>query len=163
MDKRAILIVEDSPTDEALLLRALKKTGITNPVVVARDGLEAIHYLFAQGRFEFRDASDLPAIVLIDLKLPKLDGLEVLRRMRADYRTKLLPVAIFTSSVEEQDLINGYSLGANTYVRKPVEFPKFLKVVEDMMHYWLDVNEPPPPGETIWAHHFDRPSDKPAA
>lgn len=155
MDKRVILVVEDSPTDEALLLRALQKSGIKNPIVTVKDGLEAIHYLFASGRYEFRDVADLPAVVLIDLNLPKLDGLEVLRRMRADYRTKLLPVAIFTSSIEEQDLINGYSLGANSYVRKPIEFSKFSKVVEQLVTYWTQLNEPPPPGETIWAHHFD--------
>jgi two-component system response regulator len=156
MDKRAILVVEDNPTDEALLLRALKKAGITNPIVLLKDGLEAIQYLFGLGRFEFRDPNDLPAIVLIDLNLPKVDGLDVLRRMRADYRTKLLPVAIFTSSVEEQDLINGYSLGANSYVRKPTEFTKFAKVVEQLVGYWIYLNEPPPPGETIWAHHFNQ-------
>ena len=156
VDTRNILIVEDSPTDEALLLRALKKSGITNPIVTVRDGLEAVQYLFAFGRYEFRDVADLPAVVLIDLNLPRIDGLEVLRRMRADYRTKLLPVAIFTSSIEEQDLINGYSLGANSYVRKPIEFSKFTKVVEQLVNYWVALNEPPPPGEKIWAHHFDR-------
>src|SRR5947207_10832699 len=111
VDKRKILLVEDNPSDEALLMRALQKAGITNPIVRAKDGLEAIQFLFAEGRFEFRDPDDLPAIVLVDLNLPKLDGLEVLRRMRANYRTKLIPVAIFTSSVEEQDLINVYTLG----------------------------------------------------
>jgi CheY-like chemotaxis protein len=108
----------------------LKKSGITNPIVTVRDGLEAVQYLFAFGRYEYRDVTDLPAVVLIDLNLPQMDGLEVLRRMRADYRTKLLPVAIFTSSIEEQDLINGYSLGANSYVRKPTDFAKFSKTVE---------------------------------
>lgn len=156
MDTRTILVVEDNPTDEALLMRALRKAGIKNPVVSVKDGLEAIHYLFAQGRYEFREAAEMPAIVLIDLNLPKLDGLEVLRRMRADYRTKLLPVAIFTSSVEEQDLINGYSLGANSYVRKPVGFIEFSEIVGKLITYWLSVNEPPPPAEKIWAHHFGR-------
>jgi two-component system, response regulator len=155
VDKRAILVVEDNPTDEALLLRALEKSGIKNPIVTAKDGVEAIQYLFASGRFEDRDADDAPAIVLLDLKLPKLDGLEVLRRMRTDYRTKLTPVAIFTSSIEEQDLINGYTLGANSYVRKPIEFSKFSKVVAQLVSYWVDLNEPPPPGEKTWAHHFD--------
>ena len=149
-------MVEDSPTDEALLVRALEKAGIKNPVAVVKDGLEAIQYLFATGRYEFRNTDELPAVVLIDLNLPKLDGLEVLRRMRSDYRTKLLPVAIFTSSIEEQDLINGYSLGANSYVRKPIEFSKFSKVVAQLVNYWIDLNEPPPPAEKIWAHHFDR-------
>jgi CheY-like chemotaxis protein len=156
VNNRSILVVEDSPTDEALLVRALEKAGIKNPVAVVKDGLEAIQYLFATGRYEFRNADELPAVVLIDLNLPKLDGLEVLRRMRSDYRTKLLPVAIFTSSIEEQDLINGYSLGANSYVRKPIEFSKFSKVVAQLVNYWIDLNEPPPPAEKIWAHHFDR-------
>ena len=156
MNTKAILVVEDSPTDEALLLRAIEKAGIKNPIVTVKDGVEAIQYLFATGRYEFRDANDAPAIVLVDLNLPKLDGLEVLRRMRADYRTKLTPVAIFTSSIEEQDLINGYSLGANSYVRKPIEFSKFSKVVSQLVTYWVELNEPPPPGEKTWAHHFDR-------
>ena len=158
MDQRKILIVEDNPTDEALLLRALEKAGIKNPLVTAKDGLEAVQYLFAQGRYEFRDPADVPAVVLIDLNLPKIDGLEVLRRMRSDYRTKLIPVAIFTSSLEEQDLINGYSLGANSYVRKPIEFSQFSKVVAQLVTYWTTLNEAPPPGEKIWAHHFDRPA-----
>jgi CheY-like chemotaxis protein len=156
VNKRVILVVEDSPTDEALLVRALNKSGITNPVVTVRDGLEAIQYLFATGRYEFRNSEELPAVVLIDLNLPKLDGLEVLRRMRADYRTKVVPVAIFTSSIEEQDLINGYSLGANSYVRKPIEFSRFAKVVSQLVSYWVELNEPPPPGHKTWAHHFDQ-------
>jgi two-component system response regulator len=158
VNQRKILLVEDNPTDEALLMRALEKSGITNPLVRVKDGLEAIHYLFAEGRYEFRDPDDLPAIVLVDLNLPKMDGLEVLRRMRADYRTKLIPVAIFTSSVEEQDLINGYSLGANSYVRKPIEFTQFSKAVTQLVSYWITLNEPPPPGEKTWAHHFERPA-----
>lgn len=156
MKDRSILLIEDNSTDEALMMRALEKCGIRYPVVIARDGLEAIQYLYATGRYEFRDPADMPAIVLIDLNLPRMDGFEVLRRMRADYRTKLIPAAIFTSSLEEQDLINGYSLGANSYVRKPIEFSRFTKVVEQLLHYWLHLNEPPPPAETIWAHHFDR-------
>jgi len=156
VNKRVILVVEDSPTDEALLLRALNRAGITNPIVTVKDGLEATQYLFGTGRYELRDAQESPALVLIDLNLPKIDGLEVLRRMRSDYRTKLVPVTIFTSSIEEQDLINGYSLGANSYVRKPIEFSKFTKVVTQLVNYWIDLNEPPPPGERIWAHHFDR-------
>jgi two-component system response regulator len=159
VDKRTILIVEDNPSDEALLTRALKKAGITNPVISVKDGLEALQYLFGSGRYEYRDVGDLPAIVLIDLNLPRLDGLEVLRRMRADYRTKLIPVTIFTSSVDEQDLINGYSLGANSYVRKPTDFAKFSRIVEALVTYWIALNEPPPPGEKIWAHHF-RPEKK---
>ena len=154
MDKRTILVVEDNSSDEALLLRALKKAGITNPVTSVKDGFEALQYLFGSGRYEYRDVADLPAVVLIDLNLPRLDGLEVLRRMRADYRTKLIPVTIFTSSIDEQDLINGYSLGANSYVRKPTDFAKFAKIVEALVNYWIALNEPPPPGEKIWAHHF---------
>jgi CheY-like chemotaxis protein len=158
VDLRKILLVEDNPSDEALLMRALQKSGIPNPIVRAKDGLEAIQYLFAEGRYEFRDPEDLPAIVLVDLNLPKMDGLEVLRRMRANYRTKLIPVAIFTSSVEEQDLINGYTLGANSYVRKPIEFTQFSKVVAQLVSYWTTLNEPPPSGEKTWAHHFKRPA-----
>ncbi len=161
MDTRAILVVEDNANDEALLLRALKKTGVTNPIVTIKDGLEALQYLLTFGKYEFRNAEDMPAVVLIDLHLPKMGGLDVLRRMRGDYRTKLVPVVIFTSSNEEQDLINGYSLGANSYVRKPVDFTKFAKTVDQLVTYWVALNEPPPPGETIWAHHFD-PGKKPA-
>lgn len=161
MNKGTILVVEDNPSDEALLVRALKKAGIANPIVSVRDGLEAVQYLFRFGRYEYRDIDDIPAVVLIDLNLPRMDGLEVLRRMRADYRTKLIPVTIFTSSVDEQDLINGYSLGANSYVRKPVDFVKFTKIVEQLVTYWVALNEPPPPGEKIWAHHFE-PRKRPA-
>jgi two-component system, response regulator len=155
VDKRTVLVVEDNPNDSELLVTALKKCRITNPVVTVKDGLEAIQYLFALGRYELRNADEAPAVVLIDLNIPKVDGLEVLRRMRADYRTKLIPVAIFTSSVEEQDLINGYSLGANSYVRKPADFQQFSKVVQQLVTYWVALNEPPPPSERTWAHHFD--------
>jgi CheY-like chemotaxis protein len=155
MHKRGILVLEDNPADEALFVRALNHSGIDNPIVTVKDGLAAVQYLFASGPYEFRNVEDLPCIVLIDLNVPKLDGLEVLRRMRADYRTKLLPVAIFTSSIDEQDLINGYSLGANSYVRKPSDFEQFSKVVAQLVRYWIEINEPPPPGERIWAHHFD--------
>jgi two-component system, response regulator len=157
VNNRSILVVEDNPNDQALLLRALTTgtSAVANPIVTVRDGIEALQYLFTFGRYEFRDAQDMPAVVLIDLNLPGMDGLEVLRRMRADYRTKLIPVAIFTSSVEEQDLINGYSLGANSYVKKPVEFSQFSRVVGKLVDYWISLNEPPPPGETTWAHHFD--------
>jgi two-component system response regulator len=161
VDKRKILVVEDNPSDQALLVRALKKAGITNPIVSVGDGLEAVQYLFGFGRYEYRDLDDMPAVVLIDLNLPRMDGLEVLRRMRADYRTKLIPVTIFTSSVDEQDLINGYSLGANSYVRKPVDFVKFTRIVEQLVTYWVALNEPPPPSEKIWAHHFE-PRKRPA-
>jgi two-component system response regulator len=161
VDKRTILIVEDDPNDEALLMRALRQCGLPNRIVSVKDGLEAVQYLFTFGRYEFRDPNEMPAVVLMDLNLPKLDGLDVLRRMRADYRTKLVPVVIFTSSIEEQDRINGYSLGANSYVRKPTDFTKFAKAVELLATYWVTLNEPPPPGETTWAHHFE-PRRKPA-
>src|SRR5919204_5171212 len=129
MDNKIILLVEDNPDDEALTLRALKKNNIMNEVVVAHDGVEAVDYLFASGRFQGREVSELPQVVLLDLKLPKVDGLEVLRRIRADARTKLLPVVILTSSNEEQDRIRGYDLGANSYVRKPVDFNQFIEAV----------------------------------
>lgn len=136
---RAILLVEDSPDDEALALRALKQSNITNEVVVAHDGVEALDYLFASG------PQHLPLLVLLDLKLPKIDGLEVLRRLRADERTTLVPVVILTSSREEQDLVQGYRLGANSYIRKPVDFVQFAEAVRQMGLYWLVLNEPPPP------------------
>src|ERR1051325_6411137 len=122
MDGKIILLVEDNPDDEALTLRALKKNSIKNEVVVARDGVEALDYLFATGAYADRDTRVMPQVILLDLKLPKIDGMEVLRRLRADERTKLLPVVILTSSKEDQDLIAGYSLGANSYIRKPVDF-----------------------------------------
>ena len=146
MDKKIILLVEDNPDDVALTLRALKKNNITNEVVVARDGVEALDYLFATGSYAGRDISVMPAVILLDLKLPKMDGLEVLQRLRTDGRTGLLPVVILTSSQEEQDLINGYSLGANSYIRKPVDFAKFIEAVGQLGLYWLLLNEPPPSG-----------------
>ncbi len=146
MEKKMILLVEDNPDDEALTLRALKKNNVSNEVVVARDGVEALDYLFAEGSYAGRDETDLPEVVLLDLKLPKLDGLEVLKRIRADERTELLPVIILTSSNEEQDLINGYKLGCNSYVRKPVDFDRFSEAVLHLGLYWLVLNEPPPKG-----------------
>jgi two-component system response regulator len=122
----------------------LKKNNIRNGLVVVHDGVEALDYLFGTGAFAGRDLTDLPQIVLLDLKLPKIDGLEVLRRIRADVRTKLLPVVILTSSKEEQDLIRGYGLGANSYIRKPVEFNEFVEAVRQLGLYWLVLNEPPP-------------------
>jgi two-component system response regulator len=139
-----ILLVEDNPDDEELTLRALKKNRITNNVVVARDGAEALEFLFCTGQHAGRSLSDLPQVVLLDLKLPKLDGLEVLRRLRANENTKLLPVVILTSSNEEQDRLKGYGLGANSYVRKPVDFGKFTEAVGQLGLYWLLLNEQPP-------------------
>jgi len=144
MADKTILLVEDNPDDVELTLRVLKQNNITNQVKVVNDGVEALDYLFAEGDYSDRDISDLPAVILLDLKLPKVDGLEVLRRIRADERTKLTPVVILTSSKEEQDLINGYSLGANSYVRKPVEFGQFADAVRQLGLYWLLLNEPPP-------------------
>lgn len=144
--KKALLLVEDNPDDEALILRALKKHHITNDVVVARDGAEALDYLFGQGAYAGRDVKDLPTAVLLDLMLPKINGLEVLRRLRADDRTVLLPVIILTSSDEEKDMIDGYRLGANSYVRKPVDFNQLAEAVRLLGLYWLILNEPLPQG-----------------
>jgi len=144
MRTKIILLVEDNPDDEALTLRAFRKNNITNEVVVARDGVEALDYLLGTGRYEGRDTSDPPQVVLLDLKLPKLDGLEVLQRIRADEHTRYLPVVILTSSKEDQDLINSYRLGANSYVRKPVNFEEFIEAARQLGLYWLLLNEPPP-------------------
>ncbi len=144
MDNKIILLVEDNPDDEALTLRALKKNNISNQVIVARDGAEALEYLFGTGQYSGRAANLTPQVVLLDLKLPKVEGLEVLRRMRANESTKLLPVVILTSSNEEQDRINGYDSGANSYVRKPVDFNQFIEAVRQLGLYWLILNEQPP-------------------
>lgn len=138
-----ILLVEDNPDDVELTLRALNKHNISNEVVVARDGAEALDYLFATGSYSHRDVKNMPAVVLLDLKLPKVDGMEVLRRIRADERTRLQPVVILTSSKEERDVINSYELGANSYVRKPVDFVQFSEAVRNLGLYWLILNEPP--------------------
>jgi CheY-like chemotaxis protein len=139
---RPILLVEDNPDDEALTLRAFNKNRIANQVIVARDGVEALDYLFGAGAHAGRDMSVMPAVVLLDLKLPRIDGLEVLRRIRADDRTRLLPVVILTTSKEQQDIQTAYSLGANSYIRKPVDFEKFIYAVGQMGLYWLALNEP---------------------
>ena len=148
MDDKIILLVEDNADDEKLTLRALKKNNIKNEVVVARNGVEALDYIFGTGSYAGRDVSIMPQVVLLDLKLPKLGGLEVLRRLRADDRGKLLPVVILTSSNEEQDRINGYGLGANSYVRKPVDFNQFSEAARQLGLYWLVLNEAPPTRRT---------------
>jgi len=143
MGSKTVLLVEDNPDDELLTLRAFKKNNISNDVVVARDGAEALAYLFCEGVHASRPP-ELPEMVLLDLKLPKIDGLEVLRRLRADPRTALLPVVVLTSSKQEEDLLKSYELGANSYVRKPVEFEAFLHAVRNLGLYWLVINEGPP-------------------
>jgi two-component system response regulator len=144
MEIRIILLVEDSAEDELLTLRALRKNNIGNEVVVARDGVEALDYLFGTGAHSRRDLYIMPRVILLDLKLPKIDGFGVLQRIRADERTKLLPVVILTSSNEEQDRIRGYELGANSYVRKPVDFNEFIEAARQWVLYWLVINESAP-------------------
>jgi two-component system, response regulator len=144
MNTNVILLVEDNPDGEALTTRALRKNKIVNEIVVVRDGVQALDYLFGQGAHAGRDTNEIPQVVLLDLKLPKLDGLSVLRRLRADERTRLLPVVILTSSNEEQDRIDGYGLGANSYVRKPVDFDHFVAAAAQLGLYWLVLNEPVP-------------------
>ncbi len=143
MSSKHILLVEDNPDDEFLVVRELKKHNVVNEISVVRDGEEALQYLFGEGKYSDRDTSRLPAIVLLDLKLPKIDGLEVLRRVRADERTRTLPVVVLTSSDEEADVIESYQLGANSYVRKPVDFDQFRKAVRELHLYWILLNEPP--------------------
>lgn len=144
MNQKSILLVEDNPDDEALTLRALNKSKIANKIVVVRDGAEALDYLFCTGAYTGRDAGDLPQVTLLDLKLPKVDGLEVLRSIRSDPRTRMLPVVMLTSSKEEQDMIDAYSNGANSYVRKPVDFNQFVDAIGHLGLYWLVLNEAPP-------------------
>ena len=144
MPDKMILIVEDNPDDEASTIRALKKNNIGNRLIVVRDGAEALDYLFCTGAYSERDPRDLPQAILLDLKLPKIDGLEVLKRIRAEPRTSLLPVIILTSSKEEQDLLQSYKNGANSYVRKPVDFNEFLEAARQIGLYWLILNEAPP-------------------
>jgi len=144
MEDKMILIVEDNPDDEALTIRALKKNNIGNRLVVVRDGAEALDFLFCTGIYTERDPHDLPQTILLDLKLPKVDGLEVLKRIRADERTSLLPIVILTSSNEERDIVQSYKNGANSYVRKPVDFNEFLDAARQLGLYWLVLNEAPP-------------------
>jgi two-component system, response regulator len=144
MEESVILLVEDNPDDEALTLRALKKNNIRNEVVIARDGVEALDYLFGTGAYVGRDLTAMPQVILLDLKLPKVDGFEVLERIRSSETTKLLPVVILTTSSEDQDRIRGYGLGANSFVRKPVEFDKFIEAVRQLGLYWLILNEAAP-------------------
>jgi len=144
MEDKMILLVEDNPDDEALTLRALKKSHIGNEIFVVRDGAEALDFLFCTGTYAERDPREVPEMILLDLKLPKVDGLEVLRRIRADERTCLLAVVILTSSNEEQDLLEGYKKGANSYIRKPVDFNQFAEAIRQLGLYWLVLNEPPP-------------------
>lgn len=143
ISSRPILLVEDNPDDEALALRAFSKLKLSNPIVVARDGVEALDYLFATGQYADRAKENLPAVILLDLKLPRIDGLEVLRRVREHPETEILPVVILTSSKEEQDMVQGYSLGANSYVRKPVDYNEFVHAVNQLGVFWLLLNELP--------------------
>ena len=138
-----ILLVEDNPNDVELTLRALKKNNLTNRVHVVKDGAEALEYIFATGAYAGRDINHYPRVVLLDLKLPKVDGLEVLRRIKSDERTKVIPVVVLTSSKEERDLVESYNLGANSYIAKPVDFESFVKAVADLGLYWLLLNQPP--------------------
>lgn len=147
MEPKTILLVEDNLDDVELTLRALKKNNIMNEVTVVNDGAEALDFLFGNGKYSGRDLSDLPTVILLDLKLPKIGGLEVLRQVRSNALTRFLPVVILTSSKEEQDIVNGYSLGVNSYVRKPVDFNQFAEAVCHLGLYWLLLNESPPAGK----------------
>ena len=141
---KTILLVEDNPDDEELTVRALRKNNVANEVIVVRDGVEALDYLFAEGPYANRGIQPRPQVILLDLKLPKLDGLGVLRRLRADERTRLIPVVVLTSSREERDIIDSYGLGANSYVRKPVDFTQFTEAARQLGLYWLVLNEVAP-------------------
>lgn len=138
-----ILLIEDNADDEALTLRAFKKSNLSNEIVVTRDGAEALDYLFGMNQYQGRDTSIVPHLILLDLKLPKIDGLEVLRRIRADDRTRLLPVVILTTSSEQEDMVKSYELGANSYIRKPVDFIQFSSAIQQLGLYWLVLNQSP--------------------
>jgi CheY-like chemotaxis protein len=144
VNHKVILLVEDNPDDEALAIRALKRHHIGNEIVVAHDGVEALDYLFCTGMYADRNIANKPSVVLLDLKLPRIDGLEVLRRLREDHRTKFLPVVVLTTSSEEGDVLDSYSLGCNSYIRKPVDFVQFSEAIRQLGMYWLLMNEPPP-------------------
>ena len=144
IEEKVILLVEDNEQDELLTIRALEKNRIFNKVIVARDGAEALDYLFSTGKYLGRPIDDTPQVILLDLILPKMDGLEVLKRIRSEKRTKMLPVVILTTSNEEADLVSGYKLGANSYVRKPVDFDEFSHAVKPLGMYWLLLNQAPP-------------------
>ena len=146
MPEKMILLVEDNPDDEALTMRALKQSKLANEIVVTRDGQEAVEFLFGTGKYEGRDLSHMPTVILLDLKLPKLSGLEVLQQLRADPRTRLTPVVVLTSSSEDEDMMRSYQLGANSYVRKPVIFGRFADAVSQLGLYWMLLNQPPPRG-----------------
>ena len=143
MQNKPILLAEDNPDDQQLALRAFRKSNLTNKIIIANDGVEALDYLFGTGIYALPEAPELPAVVLLDIKMPRMDGLEVLKKIRANERTRFLPVVILTSSKEEQDIIQGYSLGVNSYVRKPVDFNEFLTAVQNLGLYWLLLNEAP--------------------
>lgn len=143
MTEKLILLVEDNPDDEDLTIRALRKANVVNDIQVVRDGNEAVEFLFCEGTYADRDPSRMPGLVLLDLKLPKLNGIEVLQRIRADLRTEIIPVVILTSSSEDEDMINSYKSGANSYVRKPVAFADFADAVSQLGLYWMILNEGP--------------------
>lgn len=145
---KIVLLVEDNPDDEALTRRAFKKNHINNTIVAVRDGMEALDYLFCRGQHANRSPRATPSIIFLDLKLPKVDGLEVLREIRRNEHTKLLPVVVLTSSKHERDLIESYSLGANSYIRKPVDFSQFCETIRQLSNYWLTLNEPPPQADS---------------
>jgi two-component system response regulator len=144
MDNRYFLLVEDNPDDEALTIRAFRSNNLANEIVVVRDGAEALDYLFARGVYSDRDPANLPVVILLDLKLPKVDGLEVLKQLRANEITRLQPVVVLTSSKEERDIVESYRLGANSFVRKPVSYTEFVEAVQRLKLYWLLLNETPP-------------------